>query len=53
MKFAVTVENAPRGKDEFFDEKSFKREYRKAQKNMRELRRCKHNRWSEADKDGR
>lgn len=50
MKFTGTVDNAPRFDDEQKMEIQSKREYRKAQKGMRNLRKSKQNRWTEKDK---
>lgn len=50
MKFTGTVDNAPRFDDEYKMEIQSKREYRKAQKGMRQLRQGKRDRWTEKDK---
>lgn len=49
MKFTGTVENAPRYNDEQRFEKQSKREYLRAQKDLRALRKGKKNRWSETN----
>lgn len=47
MKYTGTVKDAPRHDDELRYEKQSKREYKKAQKDIRNLRKGKQNRWSE------
>lgn len=49
MKFTGTVNKTPRFDDEQHMEIQSKREYRKAQKGVRDLRRDKRKRWSEKD----
>lgn len=50
MKFTGTVDNAPRNEEDFRHESQIKREYRKAQKGMRNLRQGKRDRWAEKEK---